>query len=645
MAKKETKKNISQHPPASRRRGAPGVRPAHAGATLRRLISYIGKRKWRVMLALLMTFVSTGATLGISYLLRPAINDYILPGNFEGLAGMIVRFIVIALVGASATFIQSQVMARTAQATVKDIRQELFSKLQALPIQYFDQHTHGSTMSLFTNDIDTLQQALEQSVVQLLSGGLVFVGSTIALLALSPLLFLVTLVMLGVMLVVAAQIGKRSGRFFKEQQNDISAVNSLVEEMMDGQRVVKVFNHEKYVEQQFDVINDAYRQSATMAQTFAGIIMPTMNNLNNANFAMTAIFGGVLTLMGRFDVGSLVSYLQFARNFTQPIQQVTNQMNNVLAALAGAERIFQAMDEAPELDEGNVTLVPVEVTSKHGQRQLVPLDISPDSSQIVLDWAWKLPKEGGDFELIELKGDVRFYDVAFGYNPEKKVLKDMSLYAKPGQKIAFVGSTGAGKTTITNLINRFYDIQSGQITYDGIDIKDIKKADLRRSLGMVLQDTHLFTGTIADNIRYGRLHASDGEVQAAARMSSADGFIRHLPEGYDTVITGDGENLSQGQRQLLSIARAAVANPPVLILDEATSSIDTRTEKLINEGMDALMQGRTVFVIAHRLSTVRDANAILVIEDGRIIERGDHDELLAQKGRYYELYTGIKELS
>ncbi len=622
-----------------------GMRPQNVSATIRRLLQYMKKRRGWVVLALVLTILSTFSTLAISALLRPAINDYILPGNMSGLARIIAILLAVAIVGALASWGQSQIMINVAERTIRDIRNELFQKLQKLPIRYFDQNTHGGIMSLFTNDIDTLQMALEQSIIQLLSGGLLFIGSTIALVMLSPVLFLVTIVMLVVMLVVATQIGKRSGRYFQQQQGDIAAVNSCVEELIEGQRVVKVFNHEQRAEEQFFEVSEKYRQSATMAQTFAGVIMPTMNNLNNVNFAVTSIIGGVMTIFGQFDIGSLVSYLQFARNFTQPLQQITNQMNNVLASLAGAERIFQAMDEKPEVDEGDVTLVPVRITGGAERRALVPLDIDPDSDQIVLNWAWKRPKQGGEFELIELKGDVRFHDVTFGYNSDHAVLKNISLFAKPGQKIAFVGSTGAGKTTITNLINRFYEIQSGQITYDGIDIKEIRKDDLRRSLGMVLQDTHLFTGTVADNIRYGRLQASEAEVQAAAHMACADGFIHHLSEGYDTVITGDGENLSQGQRQLLAISRAAVANPPVLILDEATSSIDTRTEKLINEGMDALMQNRTVFVIAHRLSTVRDAKAILVIEDGEIIERGDHDELLALKGRYYELYTGQKELS
>lgn len=642
MAKEKQKATEQPSENAGRGRGA---RPTQVRATLRRLLHYLGARKRWIVLALVLTFISTASSLAIAALMKPAINKYILPGDFPGLAKICLVLIAVAVVGALASAGQTQIMLRVAQRTVSSIRTDLFDKLQNLPIRYFDQNNTGDIMSLFTNDMDMLQNALEQSVVQLISGILMFIGSTVALILLSPLLFLGTLVMLVIMLVVATKITKRSGKQFQAQQANIARVNATVEELVDGQHVVKVFNHEAEAQKQFEEVTEAYRQSATMAQTYAGVIMPTMNNLNNANFALTALAGGVLTIMGRFDVGSLVSYLQFARNFTQPLQQISNQVNNVLGALAGAERIFKAMDEAPEIDNGNVTLVPCKIVEIDGQRKMTEIEVDPESDAAVISWAWKRPIDGGkNFELIELRGDVRFHDVTFGYVPDKTILKDISLYAKPGQKIAFVGSTGAGKTTITNLINRFYEIDSGQITYDGIDVKDIKKNDLRHSLGMVLQDTHLFTGTVADNIRYGRLRASDGEVKAAARMASASKFIQHLPEQYDTMITGDGESLSQGQRQLLAIARATVANPPVLILDEATSSIDTRTEKYINEGMDALMQGRTVFVIAHRLSTVRDADAIMVIEAGQIIEKGNHEELLAQKGRYYELYTGKREL-
>lgn len=615
-----------------------GVRPKNMGGTAKRLLGYLGHRAGWISLALVLTFASTAATLAISRLLQPVINDYILPGDIPGLMRMLAIMAVVVLLGALSSFGQSQIMIRVAQHTVREIRNELFQKLQMLPVRFFDQRGHGEIMSLFTNDMDALQNALEQSIIQLLSGALLFIGSLVMMITLSPILFLVTLAMLVLMIVVTTQFGKRSSRYFRKQQEDISQVNGFIEEMMEGQRVIKVFNHQPQARTGFDNVNEAYQSSATLAQTFAGAIMPTMNNLNNINFAVTSMVGGLMALGGSFDIGSLVAYLQLARNFTQPLQQITNQANNVLMALAGAERIFAAMDEEPEVDEGTVTLVAAKINADGSIKEL---PIEWDSPEVVLDWAWKKT----DGSMIPLKGDVRFDDVTFGYDPGQVVLDDISLYAKPGQQIAFVGSTGAGKTTITNLINRFYEIQEGAITYDGIDVRDIKKDDLRRSLGMVLQDTHLFTGTIADNIRYGRLQATDGEVKAAARMASADGFIRHLPDGYDTWITGDGENLSQGQRQLLAIARAAVANPPVLILDEATSSIDTRTEKLIGEGMDALMQDRTVFVIAHRLSTVRDANAIIVIEQGKIIERGDHADLIAQKGRYYKLYTGLRELA
>ncbi len=612
----------------------PGARPKNARKTLGRLFSYLLHFKWRILIALLLMFASTASSLAGTYMLKPLLDNYILPGDFAGLLRGLLFLGGVYLLGSVAMLGQSQIMTRVAQKSIFRIRNDLFSHLQTLPLRFFDQRSHGDLMSLFTNDVDTVQMALEQSVLQLLSSAIMFVGSIAVMLVLSWQLTLVTLGMLVIMVFTAQAIGKRSGKYFIQQQASIAALNGYIEEMMEGQKVLKVFNRERRAIDDFEPLNESYRAAATNAQSFAGVIMPVMGNLNNVNYALTALVGGLLTIFTSFTIGSLSSFLTFSKLFGQPISQVTNQMNNILAALAGAERIFSAMDETPELDEGKVTLV----RAKKDDNGALTVAKEGEPSE---HWAWKL----ADGTLVELNGDVRFHSVNFGYTADKEVLHGVSLYAKPGQKIAFVGSTGAGKTTITNLINRFYDVGEGQITYDGIDVRAIKKADLRHSLIMVLQDTHLFSGTIADNIRYGRLDATDEEVHAAAKLASADSFIRHLPQGYDTEISGDGGNLSQGQRQLLAIARAAVASPPVLILDEATSSIDTRTEKQIDKGMDALMGGRTVFVIAHRLSTVRDANAIMVMEDGTIIERGDHDDLLEQKGRYYQLYTGQFELT
>ena len=509
-------------------------------------------------------------------------------------------------------------MVHVSQRTTHAIRQDLFAKMQRLPLSYFDTHTHGELMSRYTNDIETITEILNNGMISLISGGLTFIGVVAMMLYLSPALFLVSVFSMGLMMVVVMTVGRRSRRYFSAQQRDLGVINGYIEEMIEGQKVIKVFTHERAAKAGFDVRNEAYRRSAVNAQSFAGAMMPAMGNLSHINYALTCCAGALLSIAMGLDLGSLVVYLQYTRQFSQPISQMSQQVNNLLAAIAGAERVFEVMETAPEIDEGRVTLV-------------------RDGS----GWAWKKP----DGALVPLRGDVRFQDVVFRYVPEKAVLQGISLYAKPGQKIAFVGSTGAGKTTITNLINRFYEIESGLITYDGIDVRDIRKESLRRSLGIVLQDTHLFTGTVADNIRYGRLDATDEEVRAAAKLANADTFISHLPNGYDTWLTDDGGSLSQGERQLLAIARAAVADPPVLILDEATSSIDTRTEKLIERGMDRLMAGRTVFVIAHRLSTVRNAKAIMVLEQGEIIERGDHQELIDQQGKYYQLYTGQAELS
>ena len=504
--------------------------------------------------------------------------------------------------------------------------------MQSLPIRYFDRHTHGELMSRYTNDIDTISEMINNSIGSLISSALTFVGIMAMMLFLSWRLTLITVAVLVVMLLVVRGIGSRSRYFFAEQQKDIGAVNGYIEEMIEGQKVIKVFNHEEKAKEGFYGINETYRKSSTAAQTFAGAMMPAMGNISHINYALTCCIGGLFAINGMFYIDTLVAFLQYVRQISQPVSMIAQQVNTVLAAVAGAERVFEVMEETPECDAGKVVLI--NVTGDH-DGNIVETDRRTE------DWAWKKP----DGTLVPLMGDVRFDHVVFGYNDEKVILHDISLFAKPGQKIAFVGSTGAGKTTITNLINRFYEIQSGTITYDGIDVRDIQKASLRRSLGIVLQDTHLFTGTIADNIRYSNLDATDEEVVAAAKLANADAFIRHLPHGYDTMLTSDGSNLSQGQRQLLAIARAAVADPPVLILDEATSSIDTRTEKLIEKGMDRLMAGRTVFVIAHRLSTVRNSHAIMVLEQGVIIERGDHDDLIAEKGRYYQLYTGQAELA
>jgi ATP-binding cassette subfamily B protein len=493
-------------------------------------------------------------------------------------------------------------------------------------------------MSRFTNDLDNVQMAMEQSVMQLISSVLTFIGALVMMLVLNPLLSVITLLVLGLMFFISAKLAGKSRIYFMAQQRNLGNVNGYIEEMVDGLKVIKVFNHEPTAIAEFKQRNEEYRKAASEAHFYAGVVMPIMGNLNNIAYAATALFGGILAVISSFDIGSLAAFLQYSRQVGFPVQQITNQLNTILAAVAGAERVFDVLDQAPEVDEGHVTLVGM------NRREDGSLVVNDDGTR-PSHWAWKVPQADGSFQYIELKGDVRFNDVEFGYEPGKIVLRQLSFYAKPGQKIALVGSTGAGKTTIANLLTRFYDIDKGAITFDGIEIKQIRKDDLRQSLGMVLQDTHLFSGTIMENIRYGRLEASDEECIEAARMANAHSFIRRLPQGYQTEITADGANLSQGQRQLLAITRVAVSDPPVMILDEATSSIDTRTERLIEKGMDALMEDRTVFVIAHRLSTVRNARAILVLENGQIIERGDHDDLLAQKGRYYQLYTGQYELT
>ena len=609
-------------------------KPKDLRGTLGRLMGYLGRYKALLAVVVALLCVSSACTVGGSYLIKPLINDYILPGDFPGLAKMLCLMAAVYILGAVCSFGYARIMVHVSQNCVAKIREDLFDRMQRLPLKYFDAHTHGELMSRYTNDIETISEALNNSFGSVVSCTLNFLGTIAMMLVLSPALTLITFAMLGVMLLVVKTIGGRSRRYFAAQQKALGEVNGYIEEMIEGQKVIKVFNHESAAKAEFAGLNEAYRGSAVQAQAYAGAMMPAMGNLNYINYAVSCCLGAMFAIHsgGTFGLGELGAFLQYTRQVGQPISQISQQMNTILSAVAGAERIFEVMEAQPEEDEGKIRLVRA-AEDENGTLTRVHRDTNT--------WAWLKP----DGTLTPLRGDVRFDGVTFGYDLRKTVLKDVSLFAKPGQKIAFVGSTGAGKTTITSLINRFYEIQGGTITYDGLDIRDISKESLRRSLGVVLQDTHLFTGTVADNIRYGRLEATDQEVEAAAKLAGADGFIRHLPKGYDTVLSGDGGSLSQGERQLLNIARAACANPPVLILDEATSSIDTRTEKLIEQGMDRLMAGRTVFVIAHRLSTVRNARAIMVLEQGKIIERGDHDDLIAQHGRYYQLYTGQAELA
>ena len=606
-------------------------KPKDMKGTIKKLLSYMGHYRGAMVLVAVCLVVSSGASIFSSYLLKPIINDYILPGDFPGLIRMLCVLGGAFALSAACSYAYARIMVHISQNTVAAIRRDLFNHLQSLPLRYFDAHQSGDLMSRFTNDIDTVSEMINSSFANLISCALTFLGTIGMMLYLNWVLTLITFAFLALMLLTVKTIGGRSRVSFQRQQAALGSVNGYVEEMIEGQKVIKVFNHEGKTIDQFDTLNESYRQAATAAQAHASSMMPAMGNLSRINYAVTCCVGGLLAIGGVGDIGSLAAYLLYVKQVSQPIAQISQQMNTILAAVAGAERIFAVMEEPPETDEGKTVLVRVE---KDGEK----LTEVPHRTG---HWAWK----SADGELTELRGDVRFEHVDFGYTAEKQVLRNVSLYAKPGQKIAFVGSTGAGKTTVTNLINRFYDISAGTITYDGIDVRNMEKNSLRRSLGVVLQDTHLFTGTIADNIRYGRPDATDEQVIAAAKLANADTFIRHLPEGYNTRITGDGGSLSQGERQLLAIARAAVSDPPVLILDEATSSIDTRTEKLIEKGMDSLMAGRTVFVIAHRLSTVRNAQAILVLEQGEIIERGDHEDLLKQKGRYYQLYTGQSELA
>lgn len=604
-------------------------KPKNAKRTFGRILKYMGKNKLFLIVVFITLILSTVCSIGASYCLKPILNDVadsIKANNFfdSGIKILIKNLLMLSLLylGASLfSFVQSKIMVKIAYKTTNLIRKDLFDHMQTLPLRYFDSKTHGEIMSRFTNDVDNVQMMLEQSMVQLVSSAFTFVGIVTVMIVLSPTLFGIACIFLVVMLIAVTQIGKQSRKYFREQQKNLGTMNGNIEESIEGMKVIKVFNHEEQAVEDFGKTNENFRKAATNANFFSGIMGPCSTGINNASYASIALTGGILALTGTLDIGTFFTFLSYSKQFTQPINQIANQMNTVFSALAGAERVFEVMDMESEVDEGTVTLTEEHTTE--GKK-----------------WFWV----DGE-KKIPVEGNVVFSNVNFSYVPEKQVLKNINLYANAGQKIAFVGSTGAGKTTITNLINRFYDIQEGTITYDSIDIKRIKKDDLRKSLAIVLQDTHMFTGTIMDNIRYGRLDATDEECIAAAKLASAHSFIRRLPDGYNTIITGDGGNLSQGQRQLLAIARAAVADPPVMILDEATSSIDTRTELHIEHGMDRLMIGRTVFVIAHRLSTVRNSNAIMVLENGEIIERGDHDDLLAQKGRYYELCTGKAKLS
>ena len=603
-----------------------GRKPKNLKRTLTRILSYMLRQKWLLILVSILIIISSGASIAGTYFLKPLINEGIVPligkntqaSDFEPLIRMLMTMISIYLLGATASYLYARIMIFVSNKTLNTIRKDLFNHMQDLPIKYFDTHTHGELMSRYTSDVDTLRESLNNGVTQLMTSSITVVSAFIMMLVLSPVLTILIIVMIFVMINIIKFIGGKSAAFFRNQQKAVGEANGYIEEMIEGQKVIKVFTREEKIKNDFIVLNENLRSAATNANIYASVIMPIMGNLSYFNYAMTATVGAMMTIKGFLDIGTIASFLQYTRSFSQPVVQISQQFNAVLAALAGAERIFEVIDQQPELDEGEVTL---------------------EFENNAAVWKDKVSNKG-----VKVRGEVEFKNVNFAYEENQPVLHDLSLHARPGQKIAFVGSTGAGKTTITNLINRFYDIQDGIITYDGIDIRRIKKEDLRRSLAMVLQDTHLFTGTVMENIRYGRLDASDDEVIEAAKLSNAHSFIMHLPKGYDTMLFSDGANLSQGQRQLLNIARAAVANPQVLILDEATSSIDTRTEKLIEQGMDKLMQGRTVFIIAHRLSTVRNSDLIMVLEAGRVIEKGNHEELINQKSKYYQLYTGQFEL-